>query len=591
MNVKQLQANPAGSAPFGPAEIAEAARDQEVVALIDAWAHHLTVVARLLTDTDGRYNQDIVVRTTKQSTINAPAYVANNIISLVARRIIGVFDATDKDTAGAVIKALVDHEVGHLLYSPTLGRNGLTEPIRRAWNILEDSRIENHLVARWPAMKAGLNFLVVRSFDGFEPSHDVRQQLEGLALTCSRYSVHPEFRAAMRSIQMSENAVEVKCIADEYIQLGNNDVQAMLRLATRLAELLYPHNDCKGSFASDHDAMQGSGGNGKTILEELAEVIADGQAEDQATKSAATTRTIGREVAKALAKARDEAVDAAQEDLQAVRAVERAGIANTGAGGEGSFHHSSAVHRPSSKTRAAATRLRTVIEREQRKAEPGLERHTTSGRLNVRRFAADAIRRDVFDRRMENVTDAVSIETIVVADLSGSMRPHVGRTAQALWTIKRASDQVGSKCTVYGFSSSDFGSIYDSDHKADRDGVPTLKVGGGTAPSNVLNHAVVALRRSTAAIRVLVVLTDGAWESPITSELAIAVANKVGITTVLFGIGAYSYEHESVRGPVDSYGAHQCQFAKDLRDVSELPDAVSAILRDRVTQALSRARH
>lgn len=163
----------------------------------------------------------------------------------------------------------------------------------------------------------------------------------------------------------------------------------------------------------------------------------------------------------------------------------------------------------------------------------------------------------------------------------------------AAWAVKRAVDALpGGNCSVLAFGEDGNDQyMYRSHEKASPDkyivpasdtpealGTYRWETLGSTHPVTALRRAAKDLEASPNLNKFVIIITDGQWDmfSQSPSHDTIDQLNAAGVTTALFGVGA----HGASGGVVESYGDHHCKVAKDIPNILDLPEAVSALVAD-----------
>jgi hypothetical protein len=183
--------------------------------------------------------------------------------------------------------------------------------------------------------------------------------------------------------------------------------------------------------------------------------------------------------------------------------------------------------------RLSSNALARELEDLQTQFDPGWERETASGRLNVGRYLRGADIDETFDRWQSGRDDAVDIECVIVLDCSGSMSDNMGVASTSMWALKRALDKVGASTTVVTYSyGSSTGVLYRADEEA-TDKVRYVTANGGTSPLRALQHATNVLASSDRAVKVLFNITDGVWDEAESANELIATARRAGVLTSL----------------------------------------------------------
>ncbi|CAB5220347.1 vWFA domain containing protein [uncultured Caudovirales phage] len=262
-----------------------------------------------------------------------------------------------------------------------------------------------------------------------------------------------------------------------------------------------------------------------------------------------------------------------------------------------------------------STNLRKLTDKFRRTWQTGREQ----GKINVlayqTRRAGDT---NFFDRYQRGNADAAAVEVVVLVDASGSTGnlsssvykryQEVGSSclnedstagngrivdysALAGWAVKRSVDSLpNSRCTVYAFGSDPesneryvtAGLLYGPNDKTEATSflVPGRLKGssweglGSTDPEWVIRESAKLFDGTRAKNRLLVIITDGSWDSSDPDQL-VESYNKGGVKTALFGVGS---ARSAGHGVVAQYGSHGCQYAADLYDTTDLPKKVEELV-------------
>jgi hypothetical protein len=186
---------------------------------------------------------------------------------------------------------------------------------------------------------------------------------------------------------------------------------------------------------------------------------------------------------------------------------------------------------PSLDARLASNAFGRELEDLQTQFDPGWERETASGKLNVGRYLRGADIDESFDRWQSGRDDAVDIECVIVLDRSGSMSDRMRVAMESMWAIKRALDTIGASTTVVLYGSAT--SVLYGAHDEATSTVRGVSAGGGTYPVDAVQHAVNVLAQSDRKVKLLLNITDGAWERGADADELIATARRAGVVTAL----------------------------------------------------------
>lgn len=138
----------------------------------------LRSVARSLSK---KYNVNVVVTSEEESGGVSAKTDKRNIYLDVPKKMIG-------QTSSAVLRGLLDHEVGHILYHSD---NGVAREIQRTYgnrglyllNALEDVRVDNAISKYYPGSKKNLDASMKEAVDGFLTTHTKYGESEGVDLS------------------------------------------------------------------------------------------------------------------------------------------------------------------------------------------------------------------------------------------------------------------------------------------------------------------------------------------------------------------------------------------------------------------------
>ena len=174
--------------------------------------------------------------------------------------------------------------------------------------------------------------------------------------------------------------------------------------------------------------------------------------------------------------------------------------------------------------------------------EPMYEYETEQGNLNVLRYLNDEDFDTCFDEWQEGRSDVTDIEAVILLDKSGSMSGvNADEAYKSMWAIKRALEEVEARTSVILFDMDTY-LLYDGDTKAGmtiRDGGAS----GGTNPKNSIMYAKNLLANSQKKIKILFMITDGAWETD-EGEKAIKEMRNANVLTCQAYLSQYAVPAE-----------------------------------------------
>ena len=162
--------------------------------------------------------------------------------------------------------------------------------------------------------------------------------------------------------------------------------------------------------------------------------------------------------------------------------------------------------------------------------DPAWQYETRRGRVNMRRYIAGASLNKVFDKWTEGKDDVTAIEAVILLDRSQSMQGHNAKEAyKSMWAIKRSLDKVQANSTVITFDSSTR-VLYSADEKADAGIIRDSGASGGTNPLNAILTAQNIFAKTDKPIRILFMITDGAYDSEKADE-SVTKMREAGVLT------------------------------------------------------------
>lgn len=208
--------------------------------------------------------------------------------------------------------------------------------------------------------------------------------------------------------------------------------------------------------------------------------------------------------------------------------------------------------------------------------DPGWDSHKSSGRINLKRAMTGEPIDTVFDQWNEGKQDASSLEVVLLADISGSMRLQMDSLSQSMWVIKSAVESIGGSVTVINFHTQ-AETAYSKKEKALRNQYRVFSATGGTSPGGALNQARMIFHYSQMKHKILLVLTDGRW-----SPMSLDVNNKsmkdiagAGITTGLVYLGMDTKYLSQSHMDTDHFQQNTRHYAQVFAGVNEAKGLVT----------------
>lgn len=529
---------------------------------------------------------------------HAPAWSTSDHVTFVLQHL-GDLTRPQDITAG---KGLTLHEAAHILFSPRAGSPlvswvhqvqtgswpGFTDhvseefpgretgasllPVAQAYNILEDQRIETVLVGKFgapviPWLTAAATRHLLSDDDVLDFAHP---------FTWGRTYLPFALRTALRRRFASQGHAErMAQIIDFYRELNLETQLARARtLVYEFAALLAyshrgPSQGCEEHRVDRHQPTPASpalsAGEQQQLFQRGRAIERQRLGEPAGSDAGADAEQIAR---------------AAQHDALASVAREARRDATVYRGGR----ELSTVSRPADLPLDAVQEVSATadallgssgfgreLEALRIEHEAAWERRTSGGRLNAGRYLRGAELDEAFDRWELGRDDTVDLDVVIALDCSGSMDGEpMQHAAQAMWALKRAVDRVGGACTVLGFNHESC-TIYSADERSALT-VREPRAEGGTDPYTALAHAERLLVSTERALRLLVVITDGAWFEPERSDEIIESLRDEGVLTAMVALGDRALS------------SHGCEVRQEASSAS----ALFALGRDIVRTAVRR---
>lgn len=532
-----------------------------------------------------------------------------------------------------VMNGLNDHETGHHIYTPDMetvkrlstdfvSRHGtgrglslygvlVDSKYHMAFNILEDARLENAMVRRWPVMRHYFTAMFLLYCLG---SID-----DAYILGYGRRYLSTDIRRALRQAYKGtlQDRRLLRSIITPYLGLNlfnADDMQTSAELVVELQKFLedkaptLKHEACnvaaqKTKESSDPTNKQKQaqkvrrqeGDKAKLDAEfddlsaQSMQQAAGEDAQDGADEQAGLNNASGADVAESLQKAVSEAFNDIKSDDDVKKTVnsQRDGVNG----------NSALIRSPRIKLRKQAVlpqsvllaqRIKRSLAKVQDEVEAGWDYEREVGRVNMGR----AMRRGNMGRGLRdewnpgNQVDN-SVEVVALFDASPSMEGShsIPACVQASWVMKRAADDSNVRLTSLAYSD-DSHVIYMPDDKAALDSAASFGVlGGSTIPYSGIRDAYFTLKRSKRPRKLFFIMTDGAWhtaadhrlwpDGPASAGAAISLMNREGIVTAI------------VLYQMSRYGStHNCQLSLETDDLMDMPrfmeKIVAALMRVKV---------
>lgn len=470
------------------------------------------------------------------------------------------------------------HEVAHVMYSPRagseLGKWIIANRMKRAYNMLEDSRIERLITAKYPSTRLYLEACIT----DYMLKGDTNEWGDYFPLITGRKYLDLELRQAVanRFIKTAgvEIAEDIASIIHEYRTLVlPSDKDKAMNLIERFAkytgldeqgqsegenggegqegQIPMPTNGVshadrdiqdKGRMKGTQEqkqtqerANQMERGSGSEYFEKSLDV--DDTPDTDSPNEQKETTEADREMRDRLNKRLEQIINHEQVK-QGTSEVRKALDHNTYQNsmlGNASY----SIEEVGSANKELAQRFAYEMETLRIENDPMWKLEVPTGRLNITRtMNADINDIDRLFDRWDIGNDNRDIEAVILVDNSGSMSYHMNRTLEAMWIIKRGIEAIDGRVTVYRFN--DYSKlIYDGDETADPTTYRSVRSGGGTNPYEALTEAERILGASDKGIKILFTVSDGSWSNESANNEIIQRMNEniEGLVSVAVFIG------------------------------------------------------
>lgn len=516
-------------------------------------------------------------------------------------------DVTDENVVISV-KGLTLHEISHIMWTPRSGSNLAKyvqkEKIFPAFNALEDQRIEMAMVAKFPMTKDWLTAMIAQHL--LAHSEQVKMSMP---LLHGRKYLPSDIRQLVNDEYVKQdNVVKIAALIDEYIVMNLADTRNFKRAGEIIKEyydLVYDGtsngqdpNEYANGWSQTKDPnghnQRGAGGleyksssNKPMGTDEQSKVMkkvkqqvdndnndkSDPQKQDSSNASSGDGTAFG---------GKSGLLDALDDIISKVKQTYAKDIAKTIAQYNGEVSLTGKALPPLSKAEwfsgdPSATTVNAVRsfarELELIKAEhdPGWNRKTEQGKLNVQQYITGADLEECFDEWDMGREDATDIECVVVLDTSSSMGNQAREAFESMWATKRALDKIGANTTVLTFDAKCH-TLYSATEKATNK-LRAIYLGGSTEPLPALIQAKSILANSTRSVKIMLTITDGEWWGTEKADNIIKELRNAGVVTAL----AYVYsipdwmdsEQRANRTPKE-INSHGCEVAMAVSDTSQL---------------------
>lgn len=467
-------------------------------------------------------------------------------------------DVTDDTIIG--LNGVNYHELAHVLFSPrigsALGQYVMTNNMKRAFNVLEEGRIERLITTRYPSTTLTLEAM---NHDFILRDHP-SQWGNAFATTTGRMYLPLELRQVIADKFIAQYgldlAQEVHAIVHEYRKLAfPTDFARAKELIAQLTNLIGKDNEPEQDWAKSGHGERGlpEKGRPKSGKEQgsLQERSKDGKPEQLTDKPTGFGNGVGnRGYESEEYKGDDRNLTDEEQALQAqlekrmkeikndkriareLKDTRTAILGNTDT--RTKLPKANATEEKASEQGVAyARRFGRELERIVRDNDPAWERFLPSGKLNISRTMNPDVNAigeafDVWDTGNDNT----EIEATILIDNSGSMWGLMSDVCEQAWIIKRGIESIDGSVSVYSFNS-DSKVIYESNEKAKPNVYRYVRNTGWTNPYRALIEAERTLKASSKPNKLFFAITDGQWSEDKDCNEVIKRMKEAGILTVV----------------------------------------------------------
>lgn len=517
-------------------------------------------------------------------------------------------NVTDENVVISV-KGLTLHEISHIMWTPRSGSN-LAKHVQKerifpAFNALEDQRIEMAMVAKFPMTKDWLTAMIAQHLLA---SPD--QVKMSMPLLHGRKYLPSDIRQVVNDEYVKQaNVTKIAALIDEYIVMNLADTRNFKRAGEIIKEYydLVFEGTANGqepdAYNNGWNATKDPNGHhqrGSSNLEyksssnkpmgtdEQAKVMkkvkqqvdsddqpdkSDPQKQDSSNASSGNGTAFG---------GNSGLLDALDDIISKVKQTYAKDIAKTIAQYNGEVSLTGKALPPLAKAEwyagdPSATTVNAVRsfarELELIKAEhdPGWNRKTEQGKLNVQQYITGADLEECFDEWDMGREDATDIECVVVLDTSSSMGNQAREAFESMWATKRALDKIGANTTVLTFDAKCH-TLYSASEKATNK-LRTIYLGGSTEPLPALIQAKSILANSTRSVKIMLTITDGEWWGSDKADNIIKELRNAGVVTALayvYSIPEWMDDEMRANRTPKQINSHGCEVAMAVSDTSQL---------------------
>ena len=478
------------------------------------------------------------------------------------------------------------HEVAHILFSPragsTLGQFAKEQKVIRSFNMLEEARIENLMIAKYPSTRLFLETAITSYLLKDDPS----EWGEAFPILTGRKYVDVDIRQAVADKFINKYGVDVAQRVQDIVHAYSSlvfptDFTKAKDLLTMFADIVGRDTEQTDMKSGEHgERMVGANGRPASAKEqarlqkraeqsqEPTELLQKGQGVGgNSTEENTDTKQYTQDDER-IAKKLNERMNEIKNDSAVKREVSETRKAISGNEDIKSIIKKAELLEmtPSQVAVSYARRFGTELERLVRNNDPMWDSRTPSGKLNISRTMNPDVNSigEMFDQW--NIgNDNSDIEAVMLLDNSGSMGGYMTEVCQNAWIIKRGVETIEGSVSVFAFDH-ESKKIYDKTERALPSKFRYINSRGNTAPFRTLIEAERILTASDKSIKILFMLTDGDWSDNEECDKVIKRLNQLGVLTCLVFLSDYTRWEDIINASKDPSNENHAYYSRKISE-------------------------
>lgn len=478
------------------------------------------------------------------------------------------------------------HEVAHILFSPragsTLGQFAKEQKVIRSFNMLEEARIENLMIAKYPSTRLFLETAITSYLLKDDPS----EWGEAFPILTGRKYVDVDIRQAVADKFINKYGVDVAQRVQDIVHAYSSlvfptDFTKAKDLLTMFADIVGRDTEQTDMKSGEHgERMVGANGRPASAKEqarlqkraeqsqEPTELLQKGQGVGgNSTEENTDTKQYTQDDER-IAKKLNERMNEIKNDSAVKREVSETRKAISGNEDIKSIIKKAELLEmtPSQVAVSYARRFGTELERLVRNNDPMWDSRTPSGKLNISRTMNPDVNSigEMFDQW--NIgNDNSDIEAVMLLDNSGSMGGYMTEVCQNAWIIKRGVETIEGSVSVFAFDH-ESKKIYDKTERALPSKFRYINSRGNTAPFRTLIEAERILTASDKSIKILFMLTDGDWSDNEECDKVIKRLNQLGVLTCLVFLSDYTRWQDIINASKDPSNENHVYYSRKISE-------------------------